>query len=188
MYGLECGHRFCTQCWSEYLTTKIMEEGMGQTIACAAHDCPILVDDATVMKLVGDPKVKLKYQHLITNSFVQVKVTTHTTHKYGKCKGGFQSELSISPIPVQSFDALVPISWLYECHPRPMGWLETCYVCLWICLLLPMWSGLVSIKIIINCHASLSLAFPRFIIRNYYENELRWITVHWNSFVGWASH
>lgn len=45
---------------------------MGQTIACAAHNCPILVDDATVMKLVTDPKVKLKYQHLITNSFVQV--------------------------------------------------------------------------------------------------------------------
>ncbi|CAL8074760.1 unnamed protein product [Orchesella dallaii] len=71
MYGMECGHRFCVQCWSEYLTTKIMEEGMGQTIACAAHNCPILVDDATVMKLVTDPKVKLKYQHLITNSFVQ---------------------------------------------------------------------------------------------------------------------
>ncbi|CAG7833712.1 unnamed protein product [Allacma fusca] len=71
MYGMECGHRFCVQCWNEYLTTKIMEEGMGQTIACAAHNCPILVDDATVMKLLTDPKVKLKYQHLITNSFVQ---------------------------------------------------------------------------------------------------------------------
>jgi len=72
MTGLECGHRFCTQCWGEYLTTKIMEEGVGQTIACAAHGCDILVDDATVMTLVRDPKVKLKYQHLITNSFVEV--------------------------------------------------------------------------------------------------------------------
>uniref|UniRef100_A0A1B6IAE4 RBR-type E3 ubiquitin transferase n=1 Tax=Homalodisca liturata TaxID=320908 RepID=A0A1B6IAE4_9HEMI len=71
MTGLECGHRFCTQCWAEYLTTKIMEEGVGQTIACAAHACDILVDDATVMRLVRDSKVKLKYQHLITNSFVE---------------------------------------------------------------------------------------------------------------------
>lgn len=71
MTGLECGHKFCTQCWTEYLTTKIMDEGMGQTISCAAHACDILVDDATVMKLVVDPKVKLKYQHLITNSFVE---------------------------------------------------------------------------------------------------------------------
>lgn len=74
MTGLECNHRFCTQCWGEYLGTKIMEEGMGQTIACAAHGCDILVDDASVMRLVRDPKVKLKYQHLITNSFVEVRI------------------------------------------------------------------------------------------------------------------
>lgn len=28
--GLECGHKFCMQCWGDYLTTKIIEEGMGQ--------------------------------------------------------------------------------------------------------------------------------------------------------------
>lgn len=71
MTGLECGHKFCTTCWGEYLTTKIMEEGLGQSIACAAHACDILVDDVTVMKLVSDARVKLKYQHLITNSFVE---------------------------------------------------------------------------------------------------------------------
>lgn len=49
-----------------------MEEGVGQTIACAAHGCDILVDDASVMRLVRDSKVRLKYQHLITNSFVEV--------------------------------------------------------------------------------------------------------------------
>lgn len=72
MTGLECGHRFCTQCWGEYLTTKIMEEGLGQSISCAAHGCDILVDDVSVMRLISDPRVKLKYQHLITNSFVEV--------------------------------------------------------------------------------------------------------------------
>lgn len=49
MRGLECGHDFCTLCWTEYLTTKIMDEGMGQKISCAAHGCDILVDDMTVM-------------------------------------------------------------------------------------------------------------------------------------------
>lgn len=59
-----------------------MEEGVGQTIACAAHGCEILVDDANVMRLVKDSKVKLKYQHLITNSFVEVSVylTFFTTY------------------------------------------------------------------------------------------------------------
>ena len=74
MYGLECGHRFCMSCWVEYLTTKIIEEGMGSTISCAAHGCDILVDDETVMKLIVDQKTNLKYKQLITNSFVEVKL------------------------------------------------------------------------------------------------------------------
>ncbi|PNF32672.1 E3 ubiquitin-protein ligase arih1l [Cryptotermes secundus] len=70
MTGLECGHRFCTQCLVQHLTTKIMDQGIGQSISCAAHGCDILVDDATVMRLIRDSKVKLRYQRLITNNFV----------------------------------------------------------------------------------------------------------------------
>ncbi len=71
MTGLECGHQYCTNCWMEYLTTKIMDEGESQSIECPGSGCKILVDDQTVMKLVKEAKVKLKYQHLITNSFVE---------------------------------------------------------------------------------------------------------------------
>ncbi|KAH8318390.1 hypothetical protein KR074_002827 [Drosophila pseudoananassae] len=71
MTGLECAHRFCLSCWREYLTTKIVAEGLGQTISCAAHGCDILVDDVTVTKLVQDARVRVKYQQLITNSFVE---------------------------------------------------------------------------------------------------------------------
>ena len=28
--GLMCGHEFCRRCWCQYLTVKIMDEGMGQ--------------------------------------------------------------------------------------------------------------------------------------------------------------
>lgn len=71
MTGLQCGHRFCKSCWIEYLTTKIMEEGLCKSIACAAHGCDILVDDVTVMNLLTEPRVRTKYQQLITNSFVE---------------------------------------------------------------------------------------------------------------------
>ena len=70
MTGLECGHQFCTLCWTEYLTTKIVDEGASQMIECPGF-CNIVVDDQTVMALITEPRVKLKYQHLITNSFVQ---------------------------------------------------------------------------------------------------------------------
>ena len=72
MTGLECGHLYCTACWAEYLTTKIMDEGASQMIECPGN-CEILVDDLTVVNLVKEPRVRVKYQHLITNSFVQVK-------------------------------------------------------------------------------------------------------------------
>lgn len=71
MASLECMHKFCKECWREYLKTKIIDEGMGLTIACAAHKCDILVDDITVMSLVDNPMVKAKYQTLITNTFVE---------------------------------------------------------------------------------------------------------------------
>lgn len=85
MTGIECGHRFCTNCWTEYLTTKIIDEGMGQTISCAAHLCSILVDDQTVMRLITDAKVKLKYQHLITKSFVEVSKVSLSQSHLGRC-------------------------------------------------------------------------------------------------------
>ena len=38
MTGLECGHLFCTQCWTEYLTTKIVDEGASQMIECPGNN------------------------------------------------------------------------------------------------------------------------------------------------------
>ena len=67
-----CGHKFCRHCWSHYLTTKIMEEGQGPSISCAAHNCDILVNDETIFDLISDSKVIFRYKQLITNSFVEV--------------------------------------------------------------------------------------------------------------------
>ncbi|XP_030371581.1 potential E3 ubiquitin-protein ligase ariadne-1-like [Scaptodrosophila lebanonensis] len=69
--GLECGHRFCLSCWQAYLTSKIITEGLAQTISCAALGCDILVNDVIVTKLLSEESVKVKYQRLLTNSFVE---------------------------------------------------------------------------------------------------------------------
>ncbi|CAD6244757.1 GSCOCG00013458001-RA-CDS [Cotesia congregata] len=71
MTGLECGHRFCGDCWAEYLSVKVMSEGKCLSISCPAHKCEILVDDASAMALIRDSKVRSKYQCLITQSFVE---------------------------------------------------------------------------------------------------------------------
>lgn len=74
MVANACGHEFCRECWIQYLTTKIMEEGQGPTISCGDSDCAILVDDETVFSLISssnDPKVLSRYRQLITSNFVQ---------------------------------------------------------------------------------------------------------------------
>jgi len=70
MTSLECGHLYCNACWGEYITVKVMEDGASQ-IVCPTPECGILVDDKSVMALIEDPRTKLRYQQLITNSFVQ---------------------------------------------------------------------------------------------------------------------
>lgn len=30
MAGLECGHLFCLECWNQYLTVSVMEEGKAE--------------------------------------------------------------------------------------------------------------------------------------------------------------
>lgn len=69
--GLGCGHLACNYCWIHYLTTKIMEDGQCGRITCPMFGCDVLVDDQTVLPLITDPKVRLRYQQLITNSYVE---------------------------------------------------------------------------------------------------------------------
>ena len=49
MAGLQCGHLFCLECWDSYLKVMVICEGRGQTIACPASLCDIVVDETTVL-------------------------------------------------------------------------------------------------------------------------------------------
>lgn len=72
LYSLECGHKYCKSCWEQYITTKIVDDGLNQTIACLQPDCVFLVDDENIVTLINDPEVIVKYQQAMTNTFVQV--------------------------------------------------------------------------------------------------------------------
>ena len=68
--GLACGHQFCNLCWCEYLTTKIITDQDCETLSCPGFQCQELVDDDSVKRLVTEKKTQLRFEHLITNSFV----------------------------------------------------------------------------------------------------------------------
>jgi len=64
-----CKHRLCKDCWKAYLTVKI-NEGDVQKIYCPARDCPTLVPEESIKKLVDEP-IYEKYIRFITKSFVE---------------------------------------------------------------------------------------------------------------------
>lgn len=50
--ALSCNHRFCINCYEQYLTMKITEEGESRHIKCPASDCKLIVDQKTVEMVV----------------------------------------------------------------------------------------------------------------------------------------
>lgn len=78
MYSLECGHKFCRRCWVQYLTQKIVEEGLSQSIKCLQPNCGMLVDDENVVMLINDDsEVMSKYHRSMTIEFVVVRKYTN---------------------------------------------------------------------------------------------------------------
>jgi ariadne-1 len=58
--ALSCGHRFCKDCYTRYLTQKITEEGESRRIQCLDSNCKLIVDEKTV-ELTVPFKVLDKY-------------------------------------------------------------------------------------------------------------------------------
>eukprot|EP01114_Cavostelium_apophysatum_P022118 TRINITY_DN789_c0_g1_i3.p1 TRINITY_DN789_c0_g1~~TRINITY_DN789_c0_g1_i3.p1 ORF type:complete len:582 (-),score=159.50 TRINITY_DN789_c0_g1_i3:140-1885(-) len=66
--ALTCQHRFCNDCWRNYLNIKIREGDV--KIKCPQTKCNMSVDDATV-KALTSPEVYDRFVRFITKSFVE---------------------------------------------------------------------------------------------------------------------
>lgn len=51
--ALPCGHRFCTDCYANYLEQKIKLEGESRRIQCMDEKCNLVMDEKTVGLLVS---------------------------------------------------------------------------------------------------------------------------------------
>ncbi|PPQ78849.1 hypothetical protein CVT24_002429 [Panaeolus cyanescens] len=49
--ALDCEHAFCSDCWKDYLTAKIMEEGE-HSVRCMAEDCALVLPDPFIRELL----------------------------------------------------------------------------------------------------------------------------------------
>ena len=51
-YALKCGHRYCVDCYTQYLTSKIRDEGEAARIQCPSNGCNRVVDSKSLNFLV----------------------------------------------------------------------------------------------------------------------------------------
>jgi ariadne-1 len=53
-YAMRCGHRFCVDCYRQYLAQKIKGEGEAARIECPGEKCHRIVDSKSLDLLVTD--------------------------------------------------------------------------------------------------------------------------------------
>ena len=62
-YALKCGHRYCVDCYRQYLAQKIKDEGEAARIQCPTNGCHRIVDAKSLDLLVA-AELKSRYlQH-----------------------------------------------------------------------------------------------------------------------------
>lgn len=115
MYGLDCGHKFCRNCWSHYLTQKIVEEGLSKSIVCLEPSCEMLVDDENVFILIDDPEVINKYRRSMTDDFVLVQPSIRLLNVWIYCP---KFGLPFFSIEAQQSNTMVSIGWLFACRQK----------------------------------------------------------------------
>ncbi|KAK8153559.1 RING finger protein [Phyllosticta citrichinensis] len=71
-FAMKCGHRFCIDCYRQYLTTKIKDEGEAARIKCPGQDCNRIVDSKSLDLLVTE-ELQDRYQVLLTRTYVDDK-------------------------------------------------------------------------------------------------------------------
>ena len=53
-YALKCGHRYCVDCYTQYLASKITNEGEAARIQCPTSGCKRVVDSKSLNFLVEE--------------------------------------------------------------------------------------------------------------------------------------
>ncbi|KAJ3005765.1 hypothetical protein HKX48_000470 [Thoreauomyces humboldtii] len=67
--ALQCGHRFCRNCYAAYLSEKVFQQGESRRIQCMESGCKLVVDERTV-ELVVPQEMFDKYRTLLLRTYV----------------------------------------------------------------------------------------------------------------------
>ncbi|GAA5912813.1 uncharacterized protein JCM6883_004838 [Sporobolomyces salmoneus] len=99
--AMNCDHRFCKECYSQYLTSKVVDEGESRRIQCMASDCKVIVDEKTVELLVS-PEILKRYRTLLNRTYVDDN-SSMTWCPAPNCEYAVQCS-----VPQRSLDVVIP--------------------------------------------------------------------------------
>ncbi|KAH0609326.1 uncharacterized protein H6S33_012812 [Morchella sextelata] len=71
-YAMRCNHRYCVNCYRQYLESKIKDEGEATRIQCPSEGCSMIVDSKTVDLLVP-VEIDKRYKELLNRTYVDDK-------------------------------------------------------------------------------------------------------------------
>ncbi|KAJ3674045.1 hypothetical protein LUZ60_006037 [Juncus effusus] len=68
---MDCGHRFCNDCWTSHFSVKITE-GLSRRIKCMAPKCPTICSDSVIRQLISssNPNLAAKFDRSLLESYV----------------------------------------------------------------------------------------------------------------------
>ena len=69
---MNCGHRFCVDCYRHYLSQKIKEEGEAARIKCPGDGCNKIID-ARSLDLLVTSDLTDRYHELLMRTYVDDK-------------------------------------------------------------------------------------------------------------------
>lgn len=71
MFGMDCGHSFCSSCWLKYIEI-LLSSGVSTTIGCMASGCKVLCLEDFILEVLGDRSdLKEKYKKLAFKECVE---------------------------------------------------------------------------------------------------------------------
>lgn len=111
MTFLYCNHKFCNDCFRNYLKIKIMESGSSvDVITCPGHKCKFIVDECTIGSLVS-MDLYSKYTSFVTKSYVD----RNPNLKYCPSKKCESIVLLNSSISTSMIHCNCGLIWCYNC-------------------------------------------------------------------------
>jgi len=69
-FAMKCGHRYCVNCYRQYLTQKIRQEGEAARIQCPCDGCTRIID-AKSLDLLVTPDLTERYHELLNRTYVE---------------------------------------------------------------------------------------------------------------------